>query len=378
MVRSFVNLRFFEEGATLRGHFQTGVSLHSHTLYSRESLSLTCRVAGATPLIAAAVRRCEKWYRRRHGSAPDLTRGWWTPPLGPHESWLLEKAQIEHLGLGALVSLSDHDDIEGPVSLQVLRECRELPVSFEWTVPFGTAFFHLGVHNLPLKTARRMFAEMEEFTRQPAPGRLAELLDALSEKAETLVVFNHPFWDEGQIGQEMHDRSANEFIRLHRANLHALEFNGLRPWRENRAALALAEAVDLPVVSGGDRHGLEPAASLNVTHAASFAEFAGEVRAGRSEVLVMPHYHQPHALRVARGVVEVLQTYERHANGWKLWSDRVFYQCDDGQVRSLTETFGPRPPAAVSFILGLVRFVSSSRVRRFLRGASSTGEGVAL
>lgn len=67
------------------------------------------------------------------------------------------------------------------------------------------------------------------------------------------------------------------------------EINGLRPWRENRAVIAFAEAAAKPVISGGDRHGLEPNANLNLTNAANFAEFADEVRTGWSDILIMPH-----------------------------------------------------------------------------------------
>lgn len=366
------------KGEPSRGRFRTGVSLHSHTLHSRESLAIVYRAAGVTPVIAAAIRHGEERYRRYHGSTLDLSRGWWTPPLGPHDAWTVEKTQIEGLGLDALVSLTDHDDIEAPVSLQILEECREVPVSFEWTVPFGATFFHLGVHNLPLAEARRMFEEMSEHTRRPRPERLGEILSAVSRPPGTLLVLNHPLWDEGQIGHTAHGRAVEEFLRLHGAHLHAIEFNGLRPWRENRAVLALAGAAGLPVVSGGDRHGLEPNANLNLTNAASFAEFAEEVRAGRSEVLILPHYRESHASRIVHGVIDVLRPHEGHARGWRLWSDRVFYRCDDGRTRSLTEMFGSRPPAAVSFFVSLARFASLPRVRRFLHGAFSTGEGVAL
>ena len=176
----------------------------------------------------------------------------------------------------------------------------------------------------------------------------------------------------------MHTQAAPEFVRLHRANLQTLELNGLRPWRENRAVLAFAEAAGKPIVSGGDRHGLEPNANLNLTNAASFAEFADEIRAGWSDLLIMPHYRESHALRIVHNLVDILRTHERHANGWRLWSDRVFYQSDDGHVRSLTDLFGVRTPATVSFFLGLVQLASLPRVRRLLHHAFSTGEGMVL
>jgi len=58
--------------------------------------------------------------------------------------------------------------------------------------------------------------------------------------------------------------------------LHALEVNGMRSRRENREVVVLAEEVNLPVVAGGDRHGFEPNAVLNLSCAGSFEEFIWE------------------------------------------------------------------------------------------------------
>ena len=347
-----IHLQWKEE--TPAKHFRTGVSLHSHTLHSRESLAFIYRAAAATRVIAAAMRRGEEQYRKVHGTALDFSRGWWTPPLGALDAWTIERAQIRGMELDALVSLTDHDDIEAPVSLQILEECQDVPISFEWTVPYGPTFFHLGVHNLPSLRARRMFEELNEYTRAPRPRRLLELMTALSAIPGTLIVFNHPLWDESHVGPNTHTQAAQEFVRLLGPNLHALEMNGLRPWRENDAVLALAKTAGKTVVSGGDRHGLEPNANLNLTNASNFAEFAEEIRAGWSHILILPHYRERHAARIIRGVVDVLRTHERHPNGWKLWSDRVFYQCDDGRVRPLTELLGARIPGTVSVLLDVV------------------------
>lgn len=50
------------------------------------------------------------------------------------------------------------------------------------------------------------------------------------------------------------------------------------------------------VISGGDRHACEPSACINLTNAASFAEFASKVRAGLSAL--MPQYREPMPLRM--------------------------------------------------------------------------------
>jgi hypothetical protein len=367
----------WKDGAAA-GRFRTGVSLHSHTLHSRESLDFIYHAATRAPILAAAIRNGERVYQRIHGAALDLARGWWTPPLGPHDAWMLEKSQIELLDQNAIVSLTDHDNIDAPVSLQVLDECRGTPISVEWTVPFGPTFFHLGVHNLPAGEARGLWAEMDRYRQMPDERRLREILAALASLEQVLIVFNHPLWDERGIGQATHRQTALEFLRLYEPSIHALELNGLRHWKENRDVVALARAVQKPVISGGDRHAIEPNALLNLTNAETFEEFAEEVREGWSSVFVLRHYREPYPLRILHNMIDVLRTYERHANGWLLWSDRVFYLCHDGHTRSLTELFGKRPPAPVALFVGAMKFAAAPRVRRFLRGAFAGPEEVAL
>lgn len=364
--------------ASAAGRFRTGVSLHSHTLHSRESLDFIYHAAAQAPVLSAVIRQGERRYYKVHGTRLDLSRGWWTPPLGAHDAWLLEKSQIEALGKHAIVSTTDHDDIEAPVSLQVLDECRGTPISVEWTVPFGQTFFHLGVHNLPAAQARAIWREIGSYQRSPGETRLRDLLRMLSALRQVLIVFNHPLWDEKRIGQAGHRAAARDFLSKFGPCLHALELNGLRPWSENRDVAVLGRAVGKPVISGGDRHAVEPNALLNLTNAGSFDEFVDEVREGGSNVLVLSHYQESYALRIVHNMVDVLRTYEGHANGWRLWSDRVFYLCDDGHTRSLTELFGERTPAPVALFVGAMRFAAVPRVRRFLRDAFAGAGEVTL
>jgi hypothetical protein len=364
--------------AAAAGRFRTGVSLHSHTLYSRESLDFIYNAATRAPLLSAVLRHGAAVYRKRHGATLDLARGWWTPPLGPHDAWLLEKSQIETLDRNAIVSLTDHDNIEAPVSLQVLDECRGTPISVEWTVPFGSTFFHLGLHNLPAARARDIWADLDGYRQNPSDPRLTEILAALASIEQVLIVFNHPLWDERGIGPAAHRDVMLQFLRRFGTSLHALELNGLRPWKENRDVIALAKTQRKPVISGGDRHAMEPNALLNLTNAETFEEFAEEVRDGWSNVFVLRHYREQYEQRIFHNMIDVLRTYEHHANGWRLWSDRVFYLWHDGEVRSLTESFGDRTPAAVRLFVGAMQFAAAPRMRRFLRGAFANPEEVTL
>ena len=358
--------------------FCTGVSLHSHTLHSRESLDFIARLARHIPVLAAALHRGERQYEKKHSRPLDLTRAWWTPPLAPHDAFVLECDQVRGLGMEALVSLTDHDDIEAPMALQLLQESRGTPVSTEWTVPFGPTFFHLGVHNLAPAEARMFFREMESYRKQPDEELLRDILAELAARPRILIVFNHPLWDETGIGSERHLELARGFLRRYAAYLHAMELNGFRPWRENRNVLAFAAAAGKPLISGGDRHTTEPNALLNLTNAGSFSEFAEEVRAGWSEVLILRHYRQSYGLRVFHNLVDAVRTHERHALGWKTWSDRTFYACDDGRVRSLTELFGANIPLPVRVFLKAVQFASAPQIQWILNGALKPGEEVIL
>jgi hypothetical protein len=361
-----------------RQRFRTGVSLHSHTLHSRERLDFIYRLARGVPVLKAALSRGERHYQATHGRPMDLSRAWWTPPLGPYDAFQLERDQIRGLGLDALVSLTDHDDIEAPVSLQLLEQCRETPISVEWTVPFGASFFHLGVHNLSPAEARMFHHEMESYRKSPCEEPLGDILPELAARPRTLLVFNHPLWDEAGIGAERHAESARAFLRRFGPYLHAMELNGFRPWQENRRVVAFAAAAGKPLISGGDRHTTEPNSMLNLTNAANFTEFAEEVRAGWSQVLILHHYRQSYGLRVLHNLMEVVRTQPHHALGWTQWSDRAFYACDDGVVRSLTELFGTRVPLPVRVFLGALRVASAPQVQWILNGAFQPGEEVIL
>lgn len=343
-------------GNPISKRFRTGVSLHSHTLHSKESLIFIKHASQHSALLRTVLRQGEARYRRLHGKELDLNRGWWTPPLAPLDALRVEVSQIESLGLDPLVSLSDHDDIEAGMSLQALDASRHVPISVEWTVPFGTTFFHIGVHNILPMHARMVMQCLEDFTAQPDPTNLGTILSDLHAHPSTLVVFNHPLWDEKGIGANLHRETVLAFLRQHHEFIHAIELNGLRPWHENDLATQLASQWNKPVISGGDRHAVEPNAILNVTSARTFAQFVGEVREDkRSNVLVMKHYHEGHLNRIFHNMLDVFRTYDGHGRGWTEWGDRVFFTSDTGEVRSLRQYWGENPPPAVALFAGFMR-----------------------
>ena len=175
--------------------------------------------------------------------------------MSPLQALELESAQIASHGLKPLVSLSDHDNLQAGYSLSVLEADQGTPVSVEWTIPFGTTYFHMGVHNIARNAAHDTMSELAAFTANPKPERLGPLLTLLNQDPATLLVLNHPFWDEQGIGESEHGHTLGCLLERHGASIHALELNGLRGWHENSRVAWLSRHSGIPVISGGDRHG---------------------------------------------------------------------------------------------------------------------------
>jgi hypothetical protein len=334
--------------------FRSAVSLHGHTDRSQESLSFIVEFASKRPLLRRALARQE---RRSQRIRPDFFRAYWTPPLTPRQAYETERNQIERvLALDAMISMTDHDTLEAPLLLQLVPGASDVPLSLEWSVPFGRTVFHLGVHNLPQAEAASIFETLAGYTGDPREERLGEILALLDEVPDTLVVLNHPMWDLPGIGRQSHLREVERFLGLHNSFLHAFELGGLRGWRENQRVAALAQAWNQPVIAGGDRHGSEPSATLNLTCATTFSEFVAEVRRDRqSHVLFMPQYRQPVELRTLHTFLDVIREYPGHPRGAR-WDDRVFHPDENGEMRPLSALW-EKPPQFIESIFALFRLL---------------------
>jgi hypothetical protein len=145
-----------------------------------------------------------------------------------------------------------------------------------------------------------------------------------------------------------------------------MEFNATRKLRENKGVQRLAERWQLPLVGGGDRHGCEPSAALNVTRAQSFPEFVREIREEqRSHVVVMPQYTAPLSLRTMRTLLDVIREYPEFPAGSRRWEDRVFHPDSraGGEDRSVS-TLWDVSPAFVEQIFSVVRLLENRAVQR--------------
>lgn len=362
--------------------FRTAVSLHSHTLHSKESTAFVCRIANRSKLFNWFIRGQLKKYSERYGDK-ELTnleaqakRMWWTSPLSAVQAWQVETGQIsDKLGLEPIVSITDHDTIEAPQRLQMVADHSEAPVSVEWTTPYQKTYFHLGVHNMHPTWAPKMMSRMVAYTANPDPATLEEMLRELDSHPDVLIVFNHPEWDQSWIGPEAHRAVIHRFVEEYREVLHAVEINGLRSWTENRRVVRFARATGMKLISGGDRHGREPNATLNLTNASTFSEFAAEIRGGgASEMLIMPQFHDPLMLRVIQGLGDVLKDHPEHALGQTRWSERVFRLCYEGDVKSLDQFFEGKEPYLMKQMHHVVSFLTGPRMRRAWQRAAIPAE----
>ena len=358
--------------------FQAGVSLHSHTNQSRETLDFIAELSTDWGVLQPLMRWAERRCLRTSGIRPDYARSFWTPPLTPRLAFDLERMQIEDkLQMPAMVSITDHDDIRAPLLLRSLASARQIPVSLEWTVPYGPAgtntAFHLGIHNLPSATGAEWMQRMAAFTAVPVAERPAPMLTGmlaeLDELPGVLIVFNHPLWDLYRIGEEKHRFLVNDFLAVNGQFLHAVELNGLRTWNENRDVTRLAAQWNQVLISGGDRHGIEPNANVNLTHATTFTGFVQEVRREReSHVLFMPQYAEPWKHRILNSTLAAIRNYPDFPEGSRRWDERVYHPDADGNLRPLAELWpDTTAPVYLTAVLSIVKLMGSAPVSSGLR-----------
>lgn len=344
--------------------FRSGVSIHSHTHFSKENLGFIPHYASRIPWVASQVKRSCTVYRSRTGMELDFKRAYWTPPVSPEEVWSSEVRQIEDkLGLSALVSITDHDCIDAPQSMS-----QTLPMSMEWTIPYGSRYFHLGLHNFDAGMA----LELQRFTAGYSQYSASELLSRLHHSRRTLVVINHPLWDVERSGNEAHRTALQAFLGEHHEFIHALEINGFRPWPENLEVYSLGESWAMPVVAGGDRHGTAPNTVLNVTEASTMEEFAINIREDRiSDVVLMPRYGDSMFTKQLRTAGDAVQLYPRYPPDRRRWTDRVFFEQEAERVQPLSQYLPTgAPPRWLAFVVVALRALGSRTLHRIMNAAT--------
>jgi hypothetical protein len=365
-------LQFVSSNRDYRAAFQTGISLHSHTIHSKEGLSCLPQYLEKVPVVSQFLQ----WENERHfamtGRKLDFSQAYWRGPLTARTAYELERRQIEALGLRAMVSLTDHDSIEAGLQLQRNGTKVSSPISVEWTVPFEETCFHIGVHNLRGDHAVSLMAEMAGYTRDPRHEILSELVERLDSNPAVLIVVNHPLWLISTAEMGIHLLSLQGLLKRFGQRIHALEFNGLRPWKEIMDTIDISEEFGLPVVSGGDRHGFEPNATINLTNAKSFSEFVSEVRNGRSSnIAIMPQYREPLPLRQLGCAWDAVREAPQVAD--QPWPERVFVRCPDGIERPLAKIWAKKAHAWIDPCMRLVGLILHPQFGEVLRWAFTAG-----
>jgi hypothetical protein len=368
-------LHILREPGNLAEKAKTGVSLHCHTQHSKEMLDFVPHYAEKFPIIATVWRKERDKYEAKEGRKVDFTDAYWSPPLTATGVFEIERQQIHNAGLEAIVSLTDHDSIDANIEVNDKNADARAPISLEWTVPFDYGFFHVGVHNLPGNRAVEITKTLLNFTfveENHTDAHLTEMFAMLGELPGVLVILNHPLWDIEIVGKERHEALLKEFVKRHGRWIHAFEINGFRSWSENKAVIEMAEALGIPIATGGDRHGCKPNTVINLTNADTFEGFVNEIRVEkRSEVMLMPEYEHPLHSRQLQSFSEILSHYPDFVEGRQKWFERVFFDTGDGNgVRSLAshgwKLGGPKWLRAAIWTLG---FLGSPKMRPVFRVA---------
>ena len=370
------------EAKSLTAGAKTGVSLHCHTEHSKELLDFVPNYAEKLPIIASFWRRERRNYEAKSGKPIDFSTSFWSPPLTANEVYGIEKTQINAAGLNAIVSITDHDSIDATLQVNEQNENSRAPISLEWTVPFDYGFFHVGVHNLPKDRAVEITKTLLDYTfvkENHSDAKLREMFAMLSELPGVLVILNHPLWDIEIVGRERHEALLTDFIKRHGRWIHAFEINGFRSWSENKAVIEMAEALGVPIATGGDRHGCKPNTVINLTNADSFEEFAHEIRVERrSEVVLMPEYEHPLHWRQLQSFSEILSHYPEFVDGRRRWFERVFFDSGDGQGARDLSTYGwvYGGPAWLRAAIWTLGFLGSPKMRPVFRASRRTRDRV--
>lgn len=354
--------------------YKTGVSLHSHTSISEESLQFIHVLGLAVPGVKALTRHYETRCLERHGIKLDFQRANWRPPLQPKMAYDVEAQQIHGLGLYPLVSITDHDTLEAALLLRTIPTSRHIPMSVEWSAPFGGTVFHLGIHNLPSADGIEWMRRFEEYTASPKDENLLAMLRELHEQQQILIVLNHPMWDLHTVGP-IHLTELRRFIHEAGECIHAMELNGLRHAKENRETARLARETGHLIISGGDRHGLEPNANVNLTSARNFTEFVQEIRVERrSHVHFMDQYQVPWEQRILHSTLNAITDFPQFTPGWQRWDERVFHPDAQGVMRPLSELWPDGKPSPA--LMTAIRIVRLGRNRGFSAPLSWAFPGV--
>jgi hypothetical protein len=134
------------------------------------------------------------------------------------------------------------------------------------------------------------------------------------------------------------------------------------------------------LISGGDRHGVEPNATINLTNATSFTEFVHEIRREKkSNMLFLPQYAEPWKHRLLQSTTDAIRNYPEFPQGSRNWDERVYHPDRHGIVRPLSEVWpAGKAPRAMRALIGAVQLMGRGLVSGGLRMAWSEAHQLRL
>jgi hypothetical protein len=229
-------------------------------------------------------------------------------PLSVEDVFIMESSSTSLLGFdGIHLGITDHDEVDGSIGLRQMHpeDAHRNPLGEELSIYFQDYLFHLGIIGLPESGVAQIHASLQAAARQRRMDDLFEILHA----SGCLVVLNHPLVPWGK--DPRRKVPAEELVRRYGCTIHALEYNGMRSKRENDLVLHLAKHLGKPVIGGGDSHLLLASSVLSVSQAASFADFAAEVKEGRAVPLITPTFHAPLGWKIFLRVLYFIAHYRQ-------------------------------------------------------------------
>jgi hypothetical protein len=278
----------FKDCLNPSGEFRSLAAIHTHSNHSVEKMRPLDSVMARwfmAPL-RAIVRRAFGLHR-----VPDLKYAdlWYNPPYSPEEVLRMETESVCALGFEHVqLAITDHDEISGAVELRRRRptEAHRFALSEELSVHYEGHLFHMGITGLSEDRVAETHAGIQSAAQE---RRLDDLFDLLK-AAKCLVVLNHPLipWSKGDV-----HATALSLLNRYGSVIDALEFNGMRGYKENKRVLELARHVNKPVVGGGDSHLLLASSALCGSDADSYCDFVAEVKSGRAVPIVKSDYFAP-------------------------------------------------------------------------------------
>lgn len=271
--------------------FAFAVSPHNHSCYSVEKLSSLNQVVKLW-----FMRPFRRILQRAFGLAPgsnlDYSEVSYRPPLTVEDVLRTESSSVTLLGFdGVHVGITDHDEVAGGAELLRMHpeNAHRNTLGEELSFRFQDYLFHLGITDLPESGLAETHASLQAASHAQRLDDLFEILGA----SGCLVVLNHPLVPWGKNNDLRRKIPVEDLLRRYGWAIHALEYNGMRGQEENGRVLQLAKHVGKPLVGGGDSHLLLPSSVLSLSQAASYRDFAAEVKQGRAVPLITPTFFAP-------------------------------------------------------------------------------------